>query len=346
MRHLVRSPLARVAARHPLSATLATLAALAGLAAPVAAQAQAPAPETYPARPMQVIVPLSAGSQMDLLGRALATGLASQTGQPVVVMNRDGAGMIVGMDAIAKARPDGYTIGFGPDGPLSLSPHLNPNLPFKPADFELVCRTNTTNIMLVVGPQSPHKSFEDLVEAAKREPGKLSYGTPGIGTSMHLLMEALALERGVKFNHVPFKNIGDLSVQTLNGSLDFAVTVPNTLAVNAPRGMRGLLMTGSAPLPDLPVVPLVRDVVAKDSPLAAYVRGNVGLYAPRGTPAPALDWLRRACKAAAEAPAFVAASAKTFTPHQYADGPEFLKAMQQGSRTSGELVKKLGISLQ
>ena len=321
---------------------LAAVAAMACMAATPAARAQ----DTYPSRQMQVIVPLSAGSQMDILGRALAASLASQAGQTLVVVNRDGAGMIVGMEAIAKAKPDGYTIGFGPDGPLSLSPHLNANLPYKPADFDLVCRTNTTNIMLVVGPQSPYKSFDELVEAARREPGKISYGTPGIGTSMHLLMEALALERGVKFNHVPFKNIGDLSVQTLNGSLDFAVTVPNTLAVNAGRGMRGLLMTGDAPIPDLPAVPLVRDVVAKDSPLAGYVLGNVGLYVPHGTPAAAVDWLRRACKTAAEAPAFIGASAKTFTPHQYADGPEFQKAMQQGSRTSGELVKKLGISLQ
>ena len=304
------------------------------------------AQESYPARPIQMIVPLSAGSQMDLLGRALAEGLARQANQPVVVLNRDGAGMVVGMEAIAKARPDGYTIGFGPDGPLSLSPHLYPNLPFKPADFELVCRTNTTNLMVVIGPQSPYKSYAELIAAARQAPGKLSYGTPGPGTSMHLLMEALALEHGVKFNHVPFKNIGDMSVQTLNGSLDFTVTVPNTLAVNAARGMRGLAMTGDAPIADLPAMPLVREVVAKDSPMANYAIGNVGVYAPKGTPAPAIAWLRDACKAAADSPGFVGASTRTFTPHRYADGAEFLRAMQQSSQISGELVRKLGIVLQ
>ena len=317
---------------------LVSILASAGLAA----QAQ----ESYPSRPIQMIIALSAGSQMDLLGRAVADVLSKQGGQAVVVLNRDGAGMAVGMDALAKSRPDGYTIGFGPDGPLSLSPHLYPNLPFKPGDFELICRTNNTNLMAVVGPQSPYKTFNDLIAAARQNPGKLSYGTPGTGTSMHLFMEAIALEQGVKFNHVPFKNIGDMTIQTLNGSLDFTVTVPNTLAANSARGMRGLVRSGDAPMADLPPMPLAREVVGANSPIAGYGVGNVGIFAPKGTPVQALAWLRSACKTAVESPGFLAVSAKTFTPVRYGDSSEFLRAMQGASQVSGDLVRKLNITLQ
>lgn len=300
------------------------------------------AQDSYPARPITMIVPLSAGSQMDILGRAIAETMNKQAQQPVVVLNRDGAALAVGMDALAKAKPDGYTIGFGPDGTLSLSPHLYPNLPLKPTDFELVCRTNITSLMVVVGPQSPFKTLDDLIAAARQQPGKLSYGTPGTGTAMHLLMEAL----GIKLNHVPFRNISDMTLQTLSGVLDFTVTVPNTLAANSARGMRGLAMTGDAVIPGLPAVPLVRDLVDKNSPVSTYGIGNVGVYTPKGVPPQALEWLRTACKAATESASFINASSRTFTLIRYTDSMDFLRAMQNSSQLSADFVRKLNITLQ
>lgn len=299
------------------------------------------AQDRYPSRALQLIVPTSAGSQMDVLARALAEGLSRQAGHPVVVLNRDGAALALGMDAVAKAKPDGYTIGFGPDAPLSLAAQQQTNLPFKLDDFEMVCRTNASSLVLVVGPQSPYKNLQELLAAARQAPGKLSYGTLGPGTSMHLLVEGLALEHGVKFNHVPFKSPGDMGVQTLNGSLDFAATVPNTLAVGAARGMRGLLSTGDAPIAGLPAMPVTRDVVGKSSPLAAFGSGNVGLYAPKNLPIQALDWLRSACKTAAQGSGFAEVSARTFTPQRYADSADFLDAVRQNSRLSSELARKL-----
>ncbi len=303
------------------------------------------AQEAFPVKPITLVVPVSAGSQFDAIGRALAESLSKQAGQPVPVLNRDGAGMILGMDVVAKARPDGYTIAFGSEAPLSTTPHLRSSLPFKPADFELVCRTNVANMIVVVGPESPFKSFDDLIAAARKAPGKLNYGTAGIGTPPHLLMEAVATELGLQLTHVPFRVISDMAVQTMNSSVDFTVTVPNMLAANAARGMRGLALTGDAGMAELPGLPLLRDIVGTSSPIARYGVGGLGLFAPKGMPTEVLTWLRTACKVATESAGFVTISTRTLTPMKYADGPEFLRDMQATSRVSGEVVRRLNIKL-
>ncbi len=303
------------------------------------------AQEVYPSRTITMVIPLSAGSQMDALGRALADSMGKQAGQAVVVLNRDGAGMVLGMDAVAKSRADGYTIAFGPDAPLSQMPHLRSSVPYKQGDFDLICRTNVANMALVVGPSSPFMRFDDMVAAARSAPGKLNYGTAGVGTPPHLLMEAIAAELGLKLTHIPFRSIGDIAIQTMNGSVDFTVTVPNMLAVNAARGMRGLALTGSSAMPELPTVPLMREFIDKNSPVANYGVGGLGFYAPKGLAPEAMAWLRKACKTAAESADFVAASARTLTPVGHAEGPEFLRAMQVGSQVSADIVRKLNLKL-
>lgn len=303
------------------------------------------AQEIYPSRAITLIIPLSAGSQVDVLGRALADSIGKQAGQPVVVINREGAGMVLGMDVVAKARPDGYTIAFGPDAPLSQTPHLRSSVPYKVGDFELVCRTSIANMAVVAGPTSPIKRFDDIIAAARKAPGTLNYGTAGVGTPPHLLMEAVAAELGLKLNHIPFRSIGDIAVQTMNGSVDFTVTVPNMLVVNASRGMQGLAVTGDTRMTQLPDVPLVRDFIDKNSPTANYGVGGLGIYAPKALNPDAMNWLRKACKTATESAAFAAASTNTLTPMRHAEGPDFLRLMQAGSKVSEEIVRKLNLKL-
>ncbi len=319
----------------------ALLSVLLGLSG-VTLQAQ----ETYPSRAISMIIPLSAGSQVDALGRAIADSIGKQAGQPVVVTNREGAGMVLGMDVVAKARPDGYTIAFGPDAPLSQAPHLRSNVPYKSSDFDLVCRTSVANRVVVVGPAAPFKRFEDLIAAARKAPGKLNYGTAGVGTPPHLLMEALAAELGLKLNHIPFRSISDIAVQTMNGSVDFTVTVPNMLAVNAVRGMQGLALTGDARMAELPDLPLVRDFIDKNSPTVNYGVGGLGIYAPKTLRPEAMSWLRTACKVATESTGFATTSASTLTPARHADGPDFLRAMQAISRVTEQSVRKLNLKLE
>ena len=187
--------------------------------------------------------------------------------------------------------------------------------------------------------------LDDMITAARKAPGKLNYGTAGVGTPPHLLMEAIAAELGLQLNHVPFRSIGDIAIQTMNGSVDFTVTVPNMLVVNAARGMRGLALTGSSRMADLPSVPLVRDFVGKESPVANYGVGGLGIYAPKGLQPEAMAWLRTACKVATESVEFTTVSGRTLTLVGHAEGSEFLRAMQAGSQVSSEIVRKLNLKL-
>jgi tripartite-type tricarboxylate transporter receptor subunit TctC len=303
------------------------------------------AQEVYPSRAITMIIPLSAGSQVDALGRALADSISKQAGQPVVVINREGAGMVLGMDVVAKARPDGYTVAFGPDAPLSQTPHLRSNVPYKTSDFDLVCRTSIANMAVVTGPTTGFKRFDDVIAAARKSPGKLNYGTAGVGTPPHLLMEAVAAELGIKLNHIPFRSISDIAVQTMNGSVDFTVTVPNMLVVNAARGMQGLALTGDTRMTELPDVPLVRDYLDKSSPTASYGVGGLGIYAPKSLRPEAMSWLRKACKTATESTSFATASTNTLTPMNHAEGPDFLRNMQAASKVTEEIVRKLNLKL-
>ena len=315
---------------------------VAGIATSVAISLAGIAQENYPARPLTLVIPLSAGSQMDLLGRAVADAIARLAAQPVVVVNRDGAATTIGVEAVARAKADGYTLGFGPDGAFVVQPHLNNNLPYKPDEFEFICQTNAAMFLFLVGPQSPYKTMADLIEAARKAPGKLNFGTAGVATSMHLLAENVAENAGVKFSHVPFRNIGDLVVQTLNGTVDFTVSVPNMLNANSAKGMRALAVSGDGKLPNLSTLPLLRDLGLTGSTPASVI----GMYAPKGLPAEALAWLRNACARVAESPEFVATAAKTLTAVEYRDAAEYARAIALGSRSNAELLKKLNISAQ
>ena len=317
---------------------------IAGLALLCLLSATAPvrAQEAFPSRPITLVVPLSAGSQVDILGRAFADAMGRASNQPVLVLNREGAATTIGVEAVARAKPDGYTIGFGPDGAFVVQPNLNQALPYKTDDLEFICQTNSAMFLFMVGPQSPYRSMADLIEAARRAPGKLNFGTAGVATAMHLLAESVGTEAGVKFNHVPFRSIGDLVVQTLNGTLDFTVSVPNMLNANSAKGMRALAISGDGKVPNLPALPLLRDLGFKLAAPASVI----GMYAPKGLPAEALGWLRNACARAVESPGFTSTSAKTLTAVDYADGTAYGRAIAQGSRAAGELLKKIEIKTQ
>jgi tripartite-type tricarboxylate transporter receptor subunit TctC len=299
------------------------------------------AQEAYPSRPITMIVPLTAGSQLDILGRGITDGFSKLTSQPIVVVNRDGAASTIGVGAVANSKPDGYTIGFGADGAFVIQPFLRNDLTYKMEDFEFICQTNSTLQVFMVGPKSPYQSVADLIEAARKSPGKLNFGTVGHATTFHLLAESIALEAGVKWNHIPFRVVGDMVSQTLNGTLDFTVSVPNTL--NAGGGtIRGLGITGDGKVPNMPAVPLLRDMGYK----YAAPPGIIGLYAPKGIPVDSLGWLRNACSRAVESPGFVANSVKTLTGISYADSAAYTREVQRGNKEIGELIRKLNITAQ
>ena len=295
------------------------------------------AQDLYPGRALSMIVPFSAGSQPDLLGRALAEGLGKALGQPIAVVNKEGAGGIIGVGAVAQSRPDGYTIGFGPQGQFSIQPHIRKDLSYKLDSFEFLCQSNGGIFVVVVGPKSPHNTLAELIEAARKAPGKTNFGSPGHATGPPLIGESIARESGVTLTHVPFRSVGDMYAQTVNGTVDFIVTTPTVLASGL--GMKPLALLADERLAKYPAVPLLSELGFKRSNLPGYI----GVYAPKGIPAQASSALRKACTQAVEAPGFKAASERIATPVRYADGPAYAAGIAEDSRSMGELLTTLGV---
>ncbi len=295
------------------------------------------AQETYPARPVTVIVPFTAGSQPDILARALSEQLSKSLGQPFVILNRDGAAGVIGVEALAQSKPDGYTLGFGPQGQFTIQPNLRKSIKYKLDDFEFLCQTNGGALVVVAGPNSPFNSLADIVEAARKAPGKISFASAGHATGPHLIAEAIALEAGVKFNHIPFRNVGDMYVQVLGGQIDFAVTSP--VFLTSRKDAKGFALVAEKRLAAVPNMPLIKELGYKRSSISGFL----GLYAPKGIPAAASAALRKVCPAAADSEAFKQASEKTATPLTFADSPEYTANLVGDSRFMIELMNAIGI---
>lgn len=302
----------------------------------------AAAQDDYPSRQISVIVPFSAGSQPDILGRAFAESFSRIAGQPVVVVNKEGAAGTIATETVARSRPDGYTLGFGPPGQFTIQPHLRRDLGYSVDGFEFLCQTNTAQFVVATGPNSPYQTLAQLIDAARAAPGKINFGTAGHATGPHLVAESIASEAGVKFSNVPFKNVGDMYVQVLNGTLDFIATT--TAALSAGRGMRGLVVIGDARLPSHPEIPLLQETGFKRSRFPGLM--VLGVYAPKGIPARTAGFIRAACPKSLDNPLAKAAAEKTGSPIAYADAPTYTASITQDARVVGDLLEKLGVKAQ
>ena len=293
--------------------------------------------QEFPSKVVSIVVPMSAGGQADILARSLAQEMGKYLHQGVVVVNRDGAAGTLGVAAVKNAAPDGYTIGFGTQGPFTIQPQLRKSMQYEVDDFEFVCETNIGVLIVAVSPKSPFGSLKELIEAARRAPGTITLGSVGVGSGPHLIGEAIALESGVKFNHIPFRSIGDLNVQLIGGGIDLTVTTPALLA--SYKNVRALAVSGSAKLPSHPEVPLLKDLGYK----RASVPGFMGVYAPKGIPAPASARLRQACAAASRSEPFITVSERLASPVHYAEGSVYGQSIRQDKNAMADLVRSLMI---
>ena len=244
---------------------------------------------TYPARSVRFIVPYPPGSGTDIVARMLGQKLADSWGQQVLVDNRPGAGAIIGVDAIAKAAPDGYTIGIADNGPLAINPALYPKLPYNPLrDFAPVTLVANLPFILVVHPSVAANSVAELVALAKARPGQINYASVGNGSAVHLATELLKTRAGIDLLHVPYKG----SAPALNGVLsgEASVMFVNLLSSQqlVKAGKLRALATGTPKrllaMPDLPTV--AEAGVAGYEYLAWF-----GVVAPAATPRPIIERL-------------------------------------------------------
>ena len=205
--------------RRTLIAALTSVAAV-SLAAAAAAQT----PDDYPNRPIRIIVPQAAGSGVDLQARVLAQKMGELWGQQGVVENRPGANAIVGMEAGAKAAPDGYTLIYAPVSAVAMNNFIYKKLPYDPLrDFVPITQTVANPLGAVVNPASGIKSIKDIVERAKANPGQLNYGSFGIGNMTHLMGVLLSIAADIKMTHVPYRGQTPAITDVLSGQIPLGI---------------------------------------------------------------------------------------------------------------------------
>ena len=262
------------------------LAAAAGLTLAAPAQAQG----AYPNKPIRMIVPLAAGSAVDVAARLLAQKMSQSMGQTIVVENIVGAAGIIGAQALQKAAPDGYTIGGFNDSILTMVPNLNPNTPFNPVtDFVHVSKVATIEFSIAVGTNSPWKSAADFVAAAKAAPGKYTYASGGNGSPQHLGGALFAAHTGIDIKHVPYRGASQAAQDVAGGQVDVTVQGIATVAALAKGGKLKLIgVMADQRHPEYPDTPTLKEVGINGFDYSTWF----GMTAPKGTPKEIVDRLQ------------------------------------------------------
>ncbi|HSV44933.1 MAG TPA: tripartite tricarboxylate transporter substrate binding protein, partial [Ramlibacter sp.] len=257
-------------------------AVIAALALPLAAVAQ----QTYPSRSVTVIVPFPPGGSTDLSTRVIADRLSQTLGQPFVVHNRPGAAGNIGMTQLAKAEPDGYTLGHGYLGTVSIQPVLEGGkLPFTPEhDLTPVAPMASVPLFLVAPPSLGVRSLAELVAMAKAKPGQLTYGTAGNGSAQHVFAEAFRRAAGIDIRPIPFAGSGPANVALLGGHIDLMFDAGQVMQQVRAGQLVGLGMTGAKRLPSAQEIP----AIAESYPGFEAVSWH-GIFAPAGTPKPVVE---------------------------------------------------------
>jgi tripartite-type tricarboxylate transporter receptor subunit TctC len=256
---------------------------------------QRPPSRRIPNRPITLIVPFPPGGSTTIVGRIVADKMSEALGQSIVVDNRGGAGGTIGSRAVAKSAPDGYIILLGYTGTLAIGPSLYGNVGYDPrTDFEPIGRIGTAPNTLVVHPSFPVHSVSELIAYAKANPGKVNFGSAGIGTVSHVCGEYFANVAGVKITHVPYKGTGPAIIDLLGGHIPMAFAPVPATHENAKTGrLRMLAVTSAVRSTLLPEVPTIAEAALPG--FDAVLR--YGLVAPPGTPRPIIEKLNAALNA-------------------------------------------------
>jgi tripartite-type tricarboxylate transporter receptor subunit TctC len=267
------------------------LAVLAAVASVVASGAGFAQPQPYPAGPIRLIVPYGTGGLTDIVARVIAPGLAESLGQPVVVENRPGANGRIGLEYVANARPDGYTISVA-TSELAVNPVLFNRVPYDAQkDFAPISLVMLVPTVLVVHPSVRAQSVNELIAFAKANPGKLNYGSAGTGSANHLVTEVFKNAAGIDALHIPYKGGGAVMADLVGGQVQFTfATIPAAIAhVNSGR-LRALGLSTLKRSPALPDVPTVAETALPGFDVSTWL----GIFAPKDTPPAVIDLLNRA----------------------------------------------------
>ena len=315
-------------------AMLLMLAAMAGIAGTVGAQ-------TFPSKPLRIIVPFPPGGASDVTSRILGEQISKPLGQPVLVDNRPGAGAVIGYELGAKAAPDGYTLLMTLNS-IVISPEADRLLGRTPL-YELkqlmpIAQVLSDPNVLAVPASSPWQSLKDLVDDAKTRPGAISYSSSGNYGATHVSLEMLASAAGIKLLHVPYRGMGPAITGLLSNQVALTAAAPGPFASHVQAGTLRVLGTMSAArLPGLPNVPTFKE---QGYPVEFYVWA--GLFAPQNVPAPVVARLREAMREAVQMPTVTSVFKTAGTAAAYLDAPQFAKVVETDSALLGKVIKSIG----
>jgi tripartite-type tricarboxylate transporter receptor subunit TctC len=297
--------------------------------------------QDYPSKPVTMVVPFPPGGVAEIVGRPLASLMEKTLKQPVILINRPGAGGAVGMASVARGPADGYTLlmGLSSISIFPVSDRINgKEPPYELKDFAPIALVTADPTVLVVRADGPYKTVKDLVEAAKAQPGKINYSSSGVYGTLHVAMEMFANAAGIKLFHIPYQGGGPAVTALLAGQVEASPQGPAAAIGQIRAGkMRALATWGTERLKLLPEIPTFKEL-GYDAEFYIWS----GLFAPAATPAPIVLKLRQAVREAATSAEFTAAMEKVSTPVSYLDAPEFQKYWERDAARLKVALEKIG----
>jgi tripartite-type tricarboxylate transporter receptor subunit TctC len=300
--------------------------------------------QEWPTKPVRVVVPAPAGSSLDIIVRLLGEGLKARWGHPVVVDNKAGAGGLVGMDVVAKAAPDGHTLGIGFNGPIAFGPYMYRKMPYDPVkDLVPVVLTTSQPNVLAVPASHPARDVPEFVKWAKKEAGQLSYGSLGNGSSSHLTMELFKSVAGFDAVHVPYAGSPPAATSLAAGQTQALFTVAPALMPLVQDGRVKLLAVTSAQrIPSMPGVPTFAE---SGYPGFEALAWN-GLFAPAGTPAALIQRINADVNAVLKEPQVREALLKQGLVTGGGTAEQFGRFIADEGKRWGEIIKRLRITIE
>jgi tripartite-type tricarboxylate transporter receptor subunit TctC len=291
--------------------------------------------QTYPARPINMIVPFPPGGNTDIMARALQNEMGKALGQTVVIINKGGAAGTLGLIDLSRAAADGYTTALTPNNPLTAQPHLQ-KLPYGMDSFRYICLTYYAPYVLIAGPQAPFKTFREFVTFAKAKPENLVYGHPGLASQPHLGMLAVLKAIGADGLGVPFTGAGPMAQALLGGTVMAITETPAVATASNLPILAALAETRIAALPDVPTM------AELGHPATSFTAG--GVIAPGSTPPAVVATLEKACADAAARPEYKAIAARLNVEARYLPGEAFRKLFDADSVENADAIRRSGLA--
>jgi tripartite-type tricarboxylate transporter receptor subunit TctC len=291
--------------------------------------------QTYPSRPINMIVPFPPGGNTDIMARALQNEISRTLGQTVVIVNRGGAAGVLGVMDLIRAAPDGYTTALTPNNPLTAQPHVQ-KLPYGIDSFRYICLTYYAPYVLIAGPQAPFKTFEEFLTFAKAKPENLIYGHPGVASQPHLGMLTVLNALGVTALGVPFTGAGPMAHALLGGTV---MAITETPAVAAASNLPVLAALSEQRVAALPGVRTMKELGYSG---IGFTAG--GMIAPASVPTATAETLEKACAEATARSEYQAIAARLNVEARYLPGEAFRKLFEADSVDNAEAIKRSGLT--